>query len=135
MAYFLITLGLVGFAMFASIKTLLVMVTGCFLIASVVKIAAANFSGTTVTYGDALKAVAASTALLAFTGFLIGGITHSGPGTNWGGPILLFIPLAFISYTLGFHCCLPTNFKSSAIVASVSTVAAAVIVLALKHIA
>jgi hypothetical protein len=126
MQYIILVISLIIFAVWAPLKVTAITLFGVFVIATVVRTVAQSVAGTTFSYGESLKALGYSFALMLLAIFTLFSFIL-GAGANISGIGSLIVLVAFFaSYILGFSIGLGTSFGASAIIAFVSTVISAV---------
>jgi hypothetical protein len=127
MQYIILVISLIIFAVWAPVKVTAITILGIFVIATVVRTVAQSVAGTTFTYGESLKAIGYSFALMLLATFTIFSfILGAGTSISGIGGLLVFAAF-FASYILGFSIGLDTSFGASAIIALISTVISSVL--------
>jgi len=127
MQYIILVISLIVFAVWAPVKVTAITLVGMFVIASVVRTVAQSVAGTTFTYGESLKAMGYSFALMLLATFTIFSFVLGAGASISGIGGLLVLAAFFASYILGFSIGLGTNFGASAIIALISTVISSVL--------
>lgn len=127
MQYIILIISLIIFAVWAPVKVTAITLLGIFVIATVVRTVAQSVAGTTFTYGESLKAIGYSFALMLLATFTIFSfILGSSTSISGIGGLLVFAAF-FASYILGFSIGLGTSFGASSIIALISTVISSVL--------
>ncbi len=114
------------FVVLAPFKVTILTLTGLFLIAAVIKATAEAVTDATFTYGEALRAVGYSAALVLLALFTLFSFVVSGGQASGMAGMMVFAAF-FAAYVLGFSIGLGTTFGSSAIIALISTVISVVL--------
>lgn len=125
-ALLLLILAAIWFAFIAPTKVAVMTLAMLFVVSLTIKALTVRVAGQQVSYSTALKAASLSIFLFFVVGFFLGGLfSSSAKGFTFlavGSPFPLFVPVALLlAFISGFHLCLPTSFKGSAVVAFAST--------------
>jgi len=127
MQYIILVVSLIIFAIWAPVKVTIITLFGTFVIAATVKTVAQSVAGTSFSYGESLRAIGYSFALMLLAIFTIFSfLLGSSANISGVGGLIIFVAF-FVSYVLGFSIGLGTNFGASSIIAFVSTVISSIL--------
>ncbi|MBT9540857.1 hypothetical protein [Thiobacillus sp.] len=127
MQYIILVVSLIIFAIWAPVKVTIITLFGTFVIAATVKTVAQSVAGTSFSYGESLRAIGYSFALMLLAIFTIFSfLLGSSANISGVGGLMVFVAF-FASYVLGFSIGLGTNFGASSIIAFVSTVISSIL--------
>jgi hypothetical protein len=127
MQYIILVFSLIIFAIWAPVKVTIITIFGTFVIAATVKTVAQSVAGTSFSYGESLRAIGYSFALMLLAIFTIFSfLLGSSANISGIGGLMVFVAF-FASYVLGFSIGLGTNFGASSIIAFVSTVISSIL--------
>ncbi|MDP2028420.1 MAG: hypothetical protein Q8K12_02145 [Thiobacillus sp.] len=127
MQHIILVVSLIIFAIWAPVKVTIITLFGTFVIAATVKTVAQSVAGTSFSYGESLRAIGYSFALMLLAIFTIFSfLLGSSANISGVGGLIVFVAF-FVSYVLGFSIGLGTNFGASSIIAFVSTVISSIL--------
>lgn len=127
MQHLILIISLIIFAVWAPVKVTIITLFGTLVIATVVKTVAQSVAGTSFSYGESLKAIGYSFALMLLAIFTIFSFVLGSGAIISGVGGLLIVAAFFASYVLGFSVGLGTNFGASSIIAFVSTIISSIL--------